>query len=125
MPTTQFNVKTYIKSQPILPEPMARLSPTGTGISMQKLQLPRYSFAKRRVIYEVSAQESTLQSQQQDISFSYRGKFKKEQIVALEKSDAAKMRRIGFLENLIKEWEDVFGSPTDRELKAFRTCRAG
>ena len=44
-----------------------------------------------------------------------------EQIVALEKSDAAKMRRIGFLENLIKEWEDVFGSPTDEELKAFRT----
>ena len=43
-----------------------------------------------------------------------------DQIVALEKSDAAKMRRIGFLENLVKEWEDVFGSPSDEELKAFR-----
>ena len=30
------------------------------------------------------------------------------------------MRRIGFLENLVKEWEDVFGSPTDEELQAFR-----
>ena len=100
---------------------MARLSPTGTGISVRKLPAPSYSFAKGVPVYEVKCSGKYSAKSAAARYLFQLSREVQEQIVALEKSDAAKMRRIGFLENLIKEWEDVFGSPTDEELKAFRT----
>ena len=122
MPTTRFNAQNLSSASPILPEPMARLSPTGTGISVRKLPAPSFTALRKACqFYEVKCSGKYSAKSAAARYLFQLSREVQEQIVALEKSDAAKMRRIGFLENLIKEWEDVFGSPTDEELKAFRT----
>ena len=121
MPTTRFNAQNLSSASPILPEPMARLSPTGTGISVRKLPAPSFTALRKACqFYEVKCSGKYSAKSAAARYLFQLSREVQEQIVALEKSDAAKMRRIGFLENLIKEWEDVFGSPTDEELKAFR-----
>ena len=121
MPSTRFNAQNISSASPVLPEPMARLSPTGTGISVRKLPAPSFTALRKACqFYEVKCSGKYSAKSAAARYLFQLSREVQEQIVALEKSDAAKMRRIGFLENLIKEWEDVFGSPTDEELKAFR-----
>ena len=121
MPTTRFNAKNQPPASPSLPEPMARLSPTGTGISVRKLPAPSFTALRKACqFYEVKCSGKYSAKTAAARYLFQLSREVQDQIVALEKSDAAKMRRIGFLENLVKEWEDVFGSPSDEELKAFR-----
>ena len=121
MPTTRFNAKNQPPASPTLPEPMARLSPTGTGISVRKLPAPSFTALRKACqFYEVKCSGKYSAKTAAARYLFQLSREVQDQIVALEKSDAAKMRRIGFLENLVKEWEDVFGSPSDEELKAFR-----
>ena len=47
LPTTRFNAQNLSSASPILPEPMARLSPTGTGISVRKLPAPSFTALRK------------------------------------------------------------------------------
>lgn len=107
--------------QPPLPEPMTRLSPTGSGISLRKLPSPSFAHIRKACQFYELKTSGKYSAKTPAARYLYElSRDVQQQIVSLEKSDSAKMRRIAFLETLVKEWEEVFGSPSDEDLATFR-----
>jgi hypothetical protein len=119
--STSANAKDRGSASPAIPEPAARLSPTGSGISVRKLPAPSFTALRKAChFYELKC-SGKYSSKTPAARYLFElSREVQSQLVSLEKSDAAKMRRIGFLESLVKEWEDVFGSPTDDDLRNFQ-----
>ena len=86
MPTTRFNAQNLSSVSPILPEPMARLSPTGTGISVRKLPAPSFTALRKACqFYEVKCSGKYSAKSAAARYLFQLSREVQEQIVALEK----------------------------------------
>jgi hypothetical protein len=107
--------------QPPIPEPeFPRIAPTGTGISLRPIDIPPASLENIRNACHFYELKSSGKYSSKTLAGRYIFQLSREvqrQIVALEKASQAKMRRIEYLENLVRNWEETFGKPSDEDLE--------
>ena len=107
--------------QPPIPEPeFPRIAPTGTGISLRPSDIPPASLENIRNACHFYELKSSGKYSSKTLAGRYIFQLSREvqrQIVALEKASLAKMRRIEYLEDLVRNWENTFGKPSDEDLE--------
>ena len=113
-------------SAPLIPEPeFPRIAPTGTGISLRPYDIPPASLENIRNACNFYELKSSGKYSSKTLVGRYIFQLSREvqrQVVALEKADKAKTRRIEYLEDLVRNWEETFGHPSDEDLeKVFNT----
>jgi hypothetical protein len=108
-------------SSPLIPEPeFPRIAPTGTGISLRPYDIPPASLENIRNACHFYELKSSGKYSSKTLVGRYIFQLSREvqrQIVALEKADKAKTRRIEYLEDLVRNWEETFGRPSDDDLE--------
>ena len=106
---------------PPIPEPsFPRIAPTGTGISLRPHDVPPASLENIRNACHFYELKSSGKYSSKTLVGRYIFQLSREvqrQVVALEKADAAKTRRISYLEELVRDWEETFGHPSEDDLE--------
>ena len=109
------------KLNPPVPEPeFPRIAPTGTGISLRPYDIPPASLENIRNACQFYELKSSGKYSSKTLVGRYIFQLSREvqrQVVALEKADTAKTRRISYLEELVRDWEETFGHPSEDDLE--------
>lgn len=107
--------------QPLIPEPeFPRIAPTGTAISLRDYDIPPASLENIRNACHFYELKSSGKYSSKTLAGRYIFQLSREvqrQVLALEKASKAKMRRIEYLEDLVRNWEETFGKPSDEDLE--------
>ena len=114
---------------PPVPEPeFPRIAPTGTGISLREGDVPPASLANIRSACHFYELKCSGKYSSKTLAGRYVFNLSREvqrQVIALEKADSAKTNRISYLEQLVRNWEDTFGHPSDEDLERVFNSAAG
>jgi len=106
---------------PHVPEPeFPRIAPTGTGISLRPYDVPPASMENIRNACHFYELKSSGKYSSKTLVGRYIFQLSREvqrQVVALENAEKAKTRRIEYLEDLVRNWEETFGRPSDDDLE--------